>query len=442
MLLADYGARRSASRSRARSAQRRRGWLGHPTVPNASLPRVHFKERTPGRAFSKWRANPATVPPQKPAAALTPTATIRYAATIGGAGECAGLVIGPGATGLQQSGPPGFAPRPRGRRVYHCRPRGIHHAGLLVHCHQWLTTFANAKDILVLRDGLADWTPVRDLPELRSQTAPSPPPLPAPRVPREAKPSRSSALSDIRPNGRFATLEEKAKHSTASPITTANVIGAFAILAIFVFAFAMGKRGGPTADAPNRENGVLSANAELPPTNPANQIGEIPKVTGNVTRLPTVPSSPKNQQTIVAQIEPHPSAVPVEFETEAQRKQKQISDCRSLQRNMRLEPGLPDLPHPALGQDITPSPTARRRWRPSRTHRPRPRCAARNAAGLMTAKSACTPTTAFRRASGPGVPGTRVARAGSALQEPLASSDLTAFASATRRVSSASLRSP
>jgi hypothetical protein len=117
-----------------------------------------------------------------------------------------------------------------------------------------LTTFANAKDIPVWRDGLADWKPVQDLPELRSQTAPSPPPLPAPRVQREAKPSRSSALNDIRPNGRFANLDEKAKHSTASPITTANVIGAFAILAIFVFAFAMGKRGDPTADATNRQN--------------------------------------------------------------------------------------------------------------------------------------------------------------------------------------------
>jgi hypothetical protein len=67
-----------------------------------------------------------------------------------------------------------------------------------------LATFANAKDMLVWRDGLADWKPVRDLPEVRSQTAPPPPLSPAPSVPpapsvqREAMRSRLSVLSDIR----------------------------------------------------------------------------------------------------------------------------------------------------------------------------------------------------------------------------------------------------
>jgi hypothetical protein len=37
-----------------------------------------------------------------------------------------------------------------------------------------LVTFANANDVPVRCDRLADWKPVRDLPELRSQTAPSP----------------------------------------------------------------------------------------------------------------------------------------------------------------------------------------------------------------------------------------------------------------------------
>jgi hypothetical protein len=105
-----------------------------------------------------------------------------------------------------------------------------------------LTTFANAKDIPVWRDGLADWKPVQDLPELRSQTAPSPPLPPALSVQRDATRSRSSALNDIRPNGRIADIEEKAKQSMAPPITAANVIGAIAILAILVFAFAMGNR--------------------------------------------------------------------------------------------------------------------------------------------------------------------------------------------------------
>jgi hypothetical protein len=105
-----------------------------------------------------------------------------------------------------------------------------------------LATFANAKDMLVWRDGLADWKPVRDLPELLFQAAPSPPLPPAPSVQREAMRSRSSALSDIRPNGRIAAIEEKAKQSMAPPITAANVIGAIAILAIVAFAFAMGNR--------------------------------------------------------------------------------------------------------------------------------------------------------------------------------------------------------
>jgi len=105
-----------------------------------------------------------------------------------------------------------------------------------------LATFANAKDMLVWRDGLADWKPVRDLPELLFQAAPLPPLPPEPSVPREAMRSRSNALSDIRPNGRNAAIKEKAKQSMAPPITAANVIGAIAILAILVFAFAMGNR--------------------------------------------------------------------------------------------------------------------------------------------------------------------------------------------------------
>jgi hypothetical protein len=111
-----------------------------------------------------------------------------------------------------------------------------------------LATFANAKDMLVWRNGLVDWKPVRDLPELLLQAAPSPPLPPAPSVPpapsiqREAMRSRSSALGDIRPNGRIAAIEEKAKQSMAPPITAANVIGAIAILAILVFAFAIGNR--------------------------------------------------------------------------------------------------------------------------------------------------------------------------------------------------------
>jgi hypothetical protein len=121
-----------------------------------------------------------------------------------------------------------------------CRPRGMHHAGLLVHCHQWhesgpltlqelkatVATFANAKDMLVLRDGLTDWKPVRDLPELRFQAAPPPPLPPAPSLQLDAMRSRSSALSDIRPDGHIAAIEEKAKKSMAPPITAANVIGA------------------------------------------------------------------------------------------------------------------------------------------------------------------------------------------------------------------------
>jgi hypothetical protein len=105
-----------------------------------------------------------------------------------------------------------------------------------------LATFANAKDMLVWRDGLADWKPVRDLPELLFQAAPLPPLPPEPSVQREAMRSRSNALSDIRPNGRNAAIKEKAKQSMAPPITAANVIGAIAILAILVFAFAMGNR--------------------------------------------------------------------------------------------------------------------------------------------------------------------------------------------------------
>jgi hypothetical protein len=105
-----------------------------------------------------------------------------------------------------------------------------------------LATFSNAEDVLVWRDGLADWKSIRDLPELRSQTAPSPPLLPALSVQRDATRSRSSALGDIRPNGRIAAIEEKAKQPMAPPVTAANVIGAIAILAIVVFALAMGNR--------------------------------------------------------------------------------------------------------------------------------------------------------------------------------------------------------
>src|SRR5580700_10641057 len=111
-----------------------------------------------------------------------------------------------------------------------------------------LATFANAKDMLVWRDGLADWKPVRDLPELLLQAAPSPPlprapnEPPVPSVQREAMRSRSSALTDIRPKGRVAAIEEKAKQSMAPTITAANVVGAIAILAIVVFALAMGNR--------------------------------------------------------------------------------------------------------------------------------------------------------------------------------------------------------
>jgi hypothetical protein len=160
-----------------------------------------------------------------------------------------------------------------------------------------LATFSNAKDMLVLRDGLTDWKPARDLPELGSQTAPPPPLPPAPSVRREAMRSQSSALSDIRPNGSFATIEEKAKHSTAPPITTANVIGAFAILAIFVFAFAMGKRN-DSDDGTDRGNNLLSANAELPPAKVANQIAGIPKVTEKVT--PTARALSRDAELVVS----------------------------------------------------------------------------------------------------------------------------------------------
>jgi hypothetical protein len=120
-----------------------------------------------------------------------------------------------------------------------------------------LATFSKAEDVLVWRDGLADWKPVRDLPELRFQTA-QPPPLlplpPAPSVQLDAMPSRSSVLSDISPKGPIAAIAKKAKKSMAPPITAANVIGAIAILAIFVFAFAMGEDRGtglnPTTTPP------------------------------------------------------------------------------------------------------------------------------------------------------------------------------------------------
>ena len=81
-----------------------------------------------------------------------------------------------------------------------------------------LATFADAKDMLVWRDGLADWKPVRDLPELLFQAAPSPPLPPAPSVQREAMRSRSNALSDIRPNGRNAAIKEKAKQSIEATV--------------------------------------------------------------------------------------------------------------------------------------------------------------------------------------------------------------------------------
>src|SRR5580692_3439147 len=79
-----------------------------------------------------------------------------------------------------------------------------------------LATFADAKDMLVWRDGLADWKPVRDLRELLFQAAPLPPLPPEPSVQREAMRCRSNALSDIRPNGRNAAIKEKAKQSMAA----------------------------------------------------------------------------------------------------------------------------------------------------------------------------------------------------------------------------------
>ena len=125
-----------------------------------------------------------------------------------------------------------------------------------------LATFANANDVLVLCDRLADWKPVRDLPELRSQTG-----LPA--VPNaqlvgqirdQLKPvtvtdysdRTSTRLDDIRPIGRIGAIEGTAKQRSGLPITAANVASAIAILAMVVFAFAMSKSGEPAGGATNR----------------------------------------------------------------------------------------------------------------------------------------------------------------------------------------------
>jgi hypothetical protein len=129
-----------------------------------------------------------------------------------------------------------------------------------------LVTFANADDVPVRCDRLADWKPVRDLPELRSQTASSPALPAAPnthlvdQIRDQLKPvtvtdysdCTSTGLDDIRPIGRIGAIEGTAKQRSGLPITAANVVSAIAILAMVVFAFAMSKSGDPAGGATNR----------------------------------------------------------------------------------------------------------------------------------------------------------------------------------------------
>ena len=129
-----------------------------------------------------------------------------------------------------------------------------------------LVTFANANDMPVRCDRLADWKQVRDLPELRSQTAPSPVLPAAPnthlvgQIRDQSKRATvtdysdrtSTGLDHIRPIGRIGAIEGTAKQRSGLPITAANVASAIAILAIVVFAFAMSKSGDPAGGATNR----------------------------------------------------------------------------------------------------------------------------------------------------------------------------------------------
>jgi hypothetical protein len=129
-----------------------------------------------------------------------------------------------------------------------------------------LATFANANDVLVSCDRLADWKPARELPELRPQTAPSPV-LPAapnaqlvglkPVTVTDYSGRTSTGLDHIRPIGRIgAPSRGTAKQRSGLPITAVNVASAIAILAMVVFAFAMSKSGEPAGSATNR-HGVV-----------------------------------------------------------------------------------------------------------------------------------------------------------------------------------------
>jgi hypothetical protein len=129
-----------------------------------------------------------------------------------------------------------------------------------------LATFANANDVPVRCDRFAEWKPARDLPELRSQAAPSPvlPAAPNAQLVRQIRDQlkpvtvtdcsdrTSTGLDDIRPIGRISAIEGTAKQRSGLPITAANVAGAIAILAMVVFAFAMSKSGEPAGGATNR----------------------------------------------------------------------------------------------------------------------------------------------------------------------------------------------
>jgi hypothetical protein len=133
-----------------------------------------------------------------------------------------------------------------------------------------LMTFANANDVPVRCDRLADWKPARDLPELRSQTAQSPalPAAPNTRVVGQIRVQlkpitvtdcsdrTSTGLDDIRPIGRIGAVEGTAKQRSGLPITAANVASAIAILAMVVFACAMSKSADPAGGATNR-HGVV-----------------------------------------------------------------------------------------------------------------------------------------------------------------------------------------
>ena len=129
-----------------------------------------------------------------------------------------------------------------------------------------LATFANANDVPVWCDRFAEWKPARDIPELRSQTAPSPVLPAAPnaqlvgQIRDQLKPvtvtdysdRTTTGLDDIRPMGRIGAIEGTAKQRSGLPITAANAASAIAILAIVVFAFAMSKSGEPAGGAINR----------------------------------------------------------------------------------------------------------------------------------------------------------------------------------------------